>query len=222
MGFFVQGKKPVYKVISKKGYELDCTLDHPFMCYDKKGNLIKKELKDLSIGDEIQLSNHTNYKYNFKSTFLNHLKRNCIFPTQYNNFYEIKFYHNCGFDMKKPQLELLKKGIVSTQKKQSLYIPTYFEPLLYQLGIIDVQLEQLKVDNTINQHIYSDHIKKIKCIGTSIVYDVTVPNIHEFCANGIRVSNCGEIPLCPYDSCRLLAINLFSYVDNPFYTKRSL
>ena len=58
-------------------------------------------------------------------------------------------------------------------------------------------------------------IKEIREIGEEFVYDCTIPSINEFDANGISVHNCSEIAMGA-DSCRLIAMNLFGCVKNPF------
>ncbi|MDX8408735.1 MAG: LAGLIDADG family homing endonuclease [Mariprofundales bacterium] len=52
--------------------------------------------------------------------------------------------------------------------------------------------------------------------GVEDVYDVQVPGIHAFDANGIYAHNCGEQPLPPYGACLLGSINLTKFVRDPF------
>ena len=70
--------------------------------------------------------------------------------------------------------------------------------------------------------IRTEKIIDIKYLGEEEVFDITVDNTsHSYWTDGCIVSNCSELPLCVFDSCRLMVINLFTYINHPF-TKDAL
>jgi ribonucleotide reductase alpha subunit len=87
--------------------------------------------------------------------------------------------------------------------------------------------------NFINQVANNHRVKSVEFYGYEDVYNITVDDNHNYhvitssedsnyiTSSGICIKNCGEIPLCPHDSCRLLSVNLFSYVNNPFTEEAS-
>lgn len=62
-------------------------------------------------------------------------------------------------------------------------------------------------------------IKRISIIPNEDVYDITVEKNHNFFANNILVHNCGEIYMSGNESCRLINLNLLSFVIDPFTDK---
>jgi len=60
---------------------------------------------------------------------------------------------------------------------------------------------------------FTDRVASVTPLGERPVFDLTEPATHSFIANGLVVSNCGEQPLLPYESCNLASINLSRFVS---------
>ncbi len=67
-----------------------------------------------------------------------------------------------------------------------------------------------------NRERFTARVTAIEPAGIEDVYDVQIPGINTFDANGLHAHNCGEQPLPPYGSCLLGSVNLTKFVEYPF------
>lgn len=65
---------------------------------------------------------------------------------------------------------------------------------------------------TLNRERFTATVDTIKLSSVEDVYDVRIPGINAFDANGLYIHNCGEQPLAPWDACNLGSINLGKFV----------
>ena len=68
----------------------------------------------------------------------------------------------------------------------------------------------------LNRERFVAQVAALELVGEEEVFDVQIPGINAFDANGLVVHNCGEQPLPPYGACLLGSINLTTLVSDPF------
>lgn len=115
-----------------------------------------------------------------------------------------------------------RNGVYTCKESYDINISTDRQLFFENIGFIQkYKMDKLKriIDNIKcpQKNVKSSDIFKVEYLGDEEVFNITVDNIsHTYWTDGLNVSNCSELTLSPYDSCRLLSLNLYSFVDNPF------
>jgi len=109
------------------------------------------------------------------------------------------------------------KGIeYETNKSYRLIISAHNVKKLYDLGLRThrVKIDDVNPNRDASRFITVESIESID--DADVVYCFTEEKRGRGCFNGVVTGQCGELPLPPYDSCRLVCMNLYGYVVNPF------
>jgi len=148
-----------------------------------------------------------NYRISFKSTneTLIHELQSLLKKFDIDSYYTTN----------KSKKVLFSNGEYLCKESYDLNIGKYYDLIKFynKINFIHAYKKNKLFYTIINR---SPKITKITNSGVIRVYDFTEPETNWGVVNGCISHNCGEIPLCAYDSCRLLSLNLYGYVINPF------
>lgn len=111
-----------------------------------------------------------------------------------------------------------QNGIYISKQSYDLNITFDRNKFIKLIGFIqNYKNNKIKINSLSKRKKFDYDIVSKEFFSEEEVFDITIDNnTHTYWTQGCNVSNCAELPLSAYDSCRLLVLNLFFFVKNPF------